>query len=64
MIRRADGSLWRIPGRDAPTRLHAIGSEQAVALVAPKQADRAPVALTPPDERDILVVPMRTAQAV
>ena len=41
-----------------------IASEQAFALVAPKQADRAPVALTLPDERDIPVVPMRTAQAM
>jgi hypothetical protein len=58
-------TLDKADGRERTLRSSTlIASEQAVALVAPKQADRAPVALTLPDERDILVVPMRTAQAV
>jgi adenylate cyclase len=39
-----------------------IASARAVALVAPHRGDLAPVTLTLPGERDIEVVPMRTAQ--
>ena len=41
-----------------------IASAQAVALIAPDQADLAPVALTLPGEREIPVAPMRLTQTL